>query len=148
MSTSCNSFFPEKLEEIFPGIIGTEMGQLKLEQEIDKAVFLSPKCYLLETVQGEKVIKIKGLSLNNLSSDISINLDLFINLLKKDSIANLNQDIWVKNKSEALISIINQTYSLAHNSNKRTNVYDSSGFFIDSLPINVDNESLKIENKD
>jgi len=55
---------PEELLELFPGIIGPEIGQLKLEHIIEKAVFLSPKCYLLEQLQQlkeKKLLRLKDL---------------------------------------------------------------------------------------
>jgi len=38
------------------------LGKMKLENKINKAIFLSPKVYYLETVDGKIIYKVKGLS--------------------------------------------------------------------------------------
>jgi hypothetical protein len=43
-------------------MIGTGLGQLKLEHIITKAVFLAPKVYALITEDGKEIIKVKGLT--------------------------------------------------------------------------------------
>ena len=77
------------------------MGQLKVEHIINKAVFLAPKTYFLELENGDKVIKIKGLSQQN----VDLSLDDFIELLHKESSLALKQKIWTKNKPEANMAI-------------------------------------------
>lgn len=114
---------PDKLEHLFPGIIGNNMGQLKLEHVIDKAVFLAPKTYFLELENGSIVIKVKGLSQQN----VDLSLEDFMHLLHKDSSLALKQEVWSKNKSEANIAILEQTYTLAHNTDKRINKYNANG---------------------
>lgn len=133
---------PEQLEAIFPDIIGNKLGQLKLEYVINKAVFLSPKCYYLELENGDNVIKIKGLNQQN--TDLTL-LD-FVNLLSKGSSLTLKHEVWIKNKSEANISILEQTYSLAHNNDKRVNVYNDKGVLIDTNPISINNAPETIIN--
>ena len=137
---------PDKLEEIYPGILGKGLGQLKLEHEIDKAGFLSPKCYFLENTNGDKIIKIKGFNLKDNANGLEISD--FISLLQKDSNLKLTQSIWVKDKSEALISIIDQAYNLTHNDNKREIIYNKYNFFVDSKPIQLNMQPQKIENAD
>ena len=138
---------PEKLESLFPGIIGDNMGQLKVEHIIDKAVFLAPKTYFLGLENGDKIIKIKGLN----QKQLDLSLDDFINLLHKDSSLALKQKIWSKNKSEANIAISTilgreQTYTLAHNCNKRINMYNTKGVLIDTSPIEINNAPEDIIN--
>ena len=123
------------------------MGQLKVEHIINKAVFLAPKTYFLELENGDKVIKIKGLSQQN----VDLSLDDFIELLHKESSLALKQKIWTKNKPEANIAISTilgreQTYTLAHNTDKRINVYDTNGILIDTSPIQVNNTPESIVN--
>jgi hypothetical protein len=43
-------------------MVGSILGQLKLEHVIDKAVFLAPKVYGLITENGREIIKVKGLN--------------------------------------------------------------------------------------
>jgi hypothetical protein len=113
------AYATDKLEELFPNIMGKGLGQLKLEHEIEQAVFLAPKCYILITTslgKGEKIIKIKGFNLNSetfLDKGSELNLVDFVSLLKKDANTTIVQNIWVKDKTEALISTIDQAYNLA-----------------------------------
>jgi hypothetical protein len=56
--TDTDSLYINKpLEDKF---IGTELGQFKLENIFNKAVFLAPKVYGGITENGEEIIKIKG----------------------------------------------------------------------------------------
>nr|YP_203315.1 orf146 [Zancudomyces culisetae]AAW49482.1 orf146 [Zancudomyces culisetae] len=47
-------------------LIGKEIGKMKLEYEIKRAIFISPKTYILQLYNGNYVSKIKGYS-NNLT---------------------------------------------------------------------------------
>ena len=133
---------PDRLNDIFRGIIGNGMGQLKVEHVINKAVFLAPKTYFLELENGDKIIKVKGLSQQN----IDLSLDDFIELLHKESSLALKQKIWTKNKPEANIAILEQTYTLAHNTDKRINKYNSNGILIGTSPIQVNEAPESIVN--
>lgn len=133
---------PDQLNKLFPNIIGDNMGQLKLEHVINKAVFLAPKCYYLELENGDKVAKIKGLS----QAQLDLSLNDFVNLLNKNSSLALKQEVWVKNKSDANISILEQTYTLTHNTSKRVNIYNVYGDLIDTGPISVNNSPEDIIN--
>jgi hypothetical protein len=82
------------------------LGALKLEGIYDKALFLAPKVYALEnSITGEKVIKIKGLS-KDLIIKNNITLDLLEILLNKDYKLVFNQDKWFKSISQANIQIL------------------------------------------
>jgi hypothetical protein len=80
-------------------IVGKELGQLKLEHTISRAIFLAPKVYGLITEGGEEVIKVKGLS----PSDIHIG-DLE-QLLVNDSSKVFTQDKWYKKVIEGQITV-------------------------------------------
>ena len=56
------------------------LGKMKLENIINKAIFLAPKVYYLETVDGKIIYKVKGLSHN-----IELTMSDFKSLLFKDS---------------------------------------------------------------
>jgi hypothetical protein len=62
-------------------ISNTILGQMKLENVLTKAIFLAPKMYYLETIDGKVIYKVKGLS-----HDIEITRKDFENLLIKESI--------------------------------------------------------------
>lgn len=54
---------PEQINKIISGIINEkELGKLKLEHIAKRAIFISPKCYALETVNNKVYYKIKGLN--------------------------------------------------------------------------------------
>ena len=74
-------------------MVGGELGQFKLEHMIDRAVFLAPKVYGLVTVEGEEVIKVKGVTKEQLSD---IHIQDLENLLIKDSSREFNQSKWFK----------------------------------------------------
>ena len=127
---------PQQMLEILKVNIGPDMGQLKLECVINRAVFLAPKAYFLELENGDSIVKIKGLNQNNLS-DIhkdKLNLTGFINLLQKDSSLNLDQEIWAKNREESTVNILQQGYQLKTNQNKRELIYDNNNFAINTKP--------------
>ena len=49
-------------------LIGSALGQFKLESQISKAIFLAPKVYALITDEGQEIIKVKGLIKNNIKT--------------------------------------------------------------------------------
>jgi hypothetical protein len=57
-----------------------ELGKMKQEYILDNAIFLSPKVYFLNTNDGKKIYKVKGLS-----HDVDLNLNDFFDLLMKES---------------------------------------------------------------
>ena len=85
----------------------------------------------MELENGDKVIKVKGLSQQN----VDLSLDDFMSLLHKESSLTLKQEVWLKNKYEANIAILVQTYTLAHNTDKRVNIYDTNGIIIDTASL-------------
>ena len=99
---------PEQLNKLFKDIIGNEIGKLKLEYTIDKAVFLGPKCYYLETDIG-KIVKVKGLN-SKIANNGEVEIIDFYKLLTKDSNKVFNQDKWNKTLNDGSISIIIYLY--------------------------------------
>ena len=73
-------------------MVGKELGQVKLEYVIKRAVFLAPKVYGIKTETGDEVIKVKGVN-KDLITDIHIQ-DLE-NLLYIDSSKEFSQSKWV-----------------------------------------------------
>ena len=136
------------MNNIFGDIIGNKLGQLKLEHIIEKAVFLAPKAYYLETDSAEKIIKIKGLNagvIKNLSDSDDLNLDTFIKILHKDGEQIVEQKKSVKNLFDGTLDIIEQTYSIKHNDNKRDLIYNDLDILVDTKPKNL--ELLLTDNK-
>jgi DNA polymerase elongation subunit (family B) len=56
------------------------LGKMKLENVLTKAIFLAPKMYCLQTVDGKVIYKVKGLS-----HDVNLTMDNFEQLLYKDT---------------------------------------------------------------
>jgi hypothetical protein len=63
------------------------LGKLKLEHICKRAIFLTPKVYCLETIEGEFIFKIKGLTKN-----VDLNFEDFKKLLTKNSLLIRNQE--------------------------------------------------------
>jgi hypothetical protein len=57
------------------------LGKLKLENICKKAIFLAPKMYYLETIEGNIIYKVKGLK-----HEVELNRSDFESLLFKQSI--------------------------------------------------------------
>jgi DNA polymerase type B, organellar and viral len=64
-------------------MIGSALGLMKLENVINKAVFLAPKVYALITNDGKEIVKVKGLS-HDVISKLTFN-DLEVLLIKDSS---------------------------------------------------------------
>jgi len=101
-------------------MIGSKLGQFKLEYIINRAVFLAPKVYGLKTEAGDEIIKIKGLN-KNLLQDIQIQ-DLE-SLLSYDSSKEFNQSKWYKKVLLGEITVSDIAYTLKVTSNKRSPIY-------------------------
>jgi hypothetical protein len=112
-------------------MIGTELGQMKLEHTITKAVFLAPKMYGLITTEGQEIIKAKGLTIKNIKvSDLE-------KLLIKDSSKVFKQEKGFKQLFNSNISILDTIYTLKVTSNKRQLIY-KNGIFDSTKPYNYD----------
>jgi len=54
---------PSKLNKIISNIVDSKtIGKLKLETISRRAIFISPKVYYLQTVEGDEIYKVKGLN--------------------------------------------------------------------------------------
>ena len=95
------------------------LGKMKLENILDKAIFLAPKVYYLITELGHHIYKVKGLS-----HDVVLNYNDFENLLIKESFLKKLQTKWRKNLSEGNISVLDEVYTLQVTSNKRKLIYE------------------------
>jgi hypothetical protein len=83
-------------------MVGPNLGQVKLEYEIDRAVFLAPKVSGLITTEGKEIIKVKGVH-HEVVENIHIN-DLE-QLLIEDSSRLFNQEKWFKKLVEGEIFV-------------------------------------------
>ena len=132
---------PAELESIYPNSTGKALGQLKLEHTIKKAVFLGPKAYYLEPINSAApVIKIKGLNKQAVDSSSLKELSFykFYSLLFKNEDGPLNMEVlqtkWFKNISEGSIKVLEHSYSIKHNNNKRQLIYNKAGRLVNTKP--------------
>jgi len=115
-------------------IVGSKLGQLKLEHTIEKAVFLAPKVYALIDIDGVETIKVKGISPEVVKELHVSDLD---HLLIKDSNRIFTQEKWYKKVIEGEINIKDVAYSLSVTNNKRAPIYINN-IFEDTKPYNYD----------
>ena len=106
-------------------LIGSALGQFKLENTVERAVFLAPKVYGLITEEGKEIIKVKGLTPESVSQ-LSVN-DLN-ELLIKDTSKNISQTKWYKKVITGSISVQEIAYTLKVTSNKRKAIYEEGVF--------------------
>jgi DNA polymerase type B, organellar and viral len=78
-------------------VVGGALGQLKLEHTIERAVFLAPKVYGFIDINGNEVVKVKGVT-QKIISDLHFN-DLQ-QLLIEDSSREFTQEKWFKSVIE------------------------------------------------
>jgi hypothetical protein len=117
-----------------PSFIGNELGQLKLEHKIKKAIFLAPKVYCLIDTNGNKTLKIKGINHDVASQFLFEDLE---DLLLENSSKQVTQEKWYKKVINGEISIQDIVYTLKATSNKRASIYNN-GVFSDTRPYNYD----------
>ena len=102
----------------------TELGKLKLEHHYKEAVFLAPKVYGGVTSDGKEIIKIKGLSHNTISKDVTF--ETLKSLLIKDKSLVFNQIKSFSKFDNATINLMDQTYNLIPTQNKRQLIFDNN----------------------
>jgi hypothetical protein len=117
------------------------LGKMKLENVLDKAIFLAPKVYYLINKKGNHIYKVKGLN-----HDIKLTLNDFEQLLNEKSILQKFQTKWRKNLSQGHVSVIDEIYTLKVTNNKRKLIYSDKGKLIGTTPYII-NENKEIINK-
>jgi hypothetical protein len=137
-----DSIYIDEDSEIDSDLISNkELGKLKLENTVDKAIFLSSKVYCLITDSNEFIYKVKGLK-----HEIELTIDDFENLLIKDSLLIKNQLKLTKNLGKGYIEVLKQIYTLQVTDNKRKLIYDKNNKLIGTSPYII-NEKKEIINK-
>jgi hypothetical protein len=119
-------------------LVGPLLGQFKLEYTIKRAIFLAPKVYAFTTTDNEEILKIKGISKDNLEN---VNINDIEELLVKDSTKEFNQTKWFKKVIVGDITVKEVAYTLKATSNKRLPIYiKQEGFeiFNSTEPYNYD----------
>jgi hypothetical protein len=123
-------------------MIGAEMGMLKLEYVIKRAIFLAPKVYALILEDGTEIIKVKGLNKAEISKLHFSDLEA---LLIKDATRELTQHKCFISPLAGEITIADQIYTLKLTANKRLAVYEN-GIFTSTRPFNYNDEIVDINN--
>ena len=115
-------------------MVGSGLGQMKLEHVITKAVFLAPKVYGFIDINGNEIIKAKGLIKDNIKDLKVSDLEL---LLNKDSSKLFSQSKVHKQLFNSNISVLDTVYTLKVTSNKRQLIYNN-GIFDSTKPFNYE----------
>jgi DNA polymerase elongation subunit (family B) len=103
-------------------LIGRNLGQLKLENKVKKAYFISGKTYLLETEEGRIVKKAKGVDSKSLTLDDYINM--YINNKNVTAIKRQSKSDFI----EGSVKIYDKNVTLSYNSyNKREKLLNKDG---------------------
>jgi len=113
-------------------MVGSGLGQMKLEYIFTDCVFLGAKIYAGITTNGKYICKIKGFK-----DAKSISLEDMKSLLRKDATLSLKHSKWFRNLAESNILIKEQVYELSKNEAKREFVYNDSNEAIDTKAFNV-----------
>jgi hypothetical protein len=126
---------PDQMNKLYPGIVSNNgLGKLKLENVSSKAIFLAPKCYALETIDGDFINKVKGLK-----KQVPIIFKDFEFLLYKDSKLVKKQTKWYKSLTKGTIDVLNQSYTLRQTDNKRQLFFENgTNKFIFTKPFHID----------
>ena len=95
---------------------------LKLELVINTAIFLAPKGYGFITVNGDEILKVKGLS-NNVLKNYHFSHLLVLLFKPVDAYVYFTQENWFPNIIEGEILISEVAYQLKVTSNKRMPIY-------------------------
>lgn len=129
--TDTDSIYTDSdLDESF--ISNKLLGKLKLEHVINKAIFLSPKVYYLETEENKVIYKVKGLK-----HEIELDKSDFESLLYKDAFIEKSQSKWFRNLSKAQINILEQIYTIKATENKRKLIFDNNSKLIGTRPFKL-----------
>lgn len=130
--------------EIDPSLIGSGLGQLKLEHEFKEATFIAPKVYGGIGIKRDKgvvtyyeIVKAKGFK-------NPIEYSKLKYLLNQNSKLELCQEKWYRNFGNSEINVNNEIYTLMVTSNKRELVYNSNGHLVETKPLII-NENFSIK---
>jgi hypothetical protein len=114
-------------------LIGNELGLFKLEHEIKKGYFISPKLYALKDTNGDLVIKAKGIG-------SKLDFTQFETLIKNESIIK-DQERWFKDPANANINIKNIVMHISSMNLKRKQIIEN-GRLSHTTPLHIDNDKI------
>jgi hypothetical protein len=111
-------------------MIGKSLGQWKLEDKINEAVFICSKVYGYISSDNKEIVKAKGYK-NKITF---IQLKSLLEFNKK---LTLPQEKWYKSIDEGTITIKDQLYTLQVTSSKRNLMYNKDKILYNTYPFNI-----------
>lgn len=134
---------PTEMNELFHGIVSnTGLGKLKLETVSKKAVFISPKCYCLNTIDGKTIYKVKGLAVKQIK--VPLTVTDFESLLDKDHTIERLHTKSYKSLTKGSIFLLEQTYTLQQTDNKRELVYNDNNKLVNTRPYTIIDNKINL----
>ena len=128
--TDTDSIFVE--ETLENSLVGSNLGQFKLENTYKEIVFFGPKIYSGVTENGQLVTKIKGFK-----GSKELSFEEMKTLLHKDNKLDLTHIKWFRSIDQ--IEMKEQPYLLSTTENKRQIIFDSNNVAIDTQAYKVNN---------
>lgn len=107
-------------KELNPKLMGSQIGLLKLECQIRRFVSIAAKFYIIETMDGEIILKVKGL---NLPDNTKLNFKTVTDLLTKETSIEMTQEKWYKSIFSGGITIREMLHHLAQSCSKRKQIF-------------------------
>jgi len=130
-----DSIYVEENSDIDIGLIDNKiLGKLKLENICNKAIFLAPKVYCLETIESETIYKVKGLK-----HEVELTMENFEELLYKNSLLVKTQLKLRKFLNKSHIEVLEQVYTLQVTDNKRKLIYNENNKLIRTESYRISN---------
>lgn len=122
-------------------LLGSKLGQLKIEQQIKIGYFIAPKVYGFLSKSFDNIVKIKGFKKNLFFQDL-------YPVLYKDTVLKINHEKWYRNWTDGNIIIKKEIYSLMITGNKRQLIFDSSLKLVGTRPYILKNGYIINKNID
>jgi hypothetical protein len=136
--TDTDSAYVDEKSEIPESMINEKvLGKLKLENICKKGIFLAPKLYCLETVEGKIIWKVKGLK-----HSAELSMKDFEQLLYKDVFIRKSHTKWMRSLSKGHIQLLESVYTLKVTDNKRKLIYDKNNKLIGSVPYIINSDKV------
>lgn len=114
-------------------MIGTELGQFKLEHDILKGYFIAPKLYAIKTMEGSEIVKAKSIGDN-------LKYFEFKALLAGKSVTSL-QERWFQDKNNSAIIAKDTKITISPQILKRNPVI-VNGKFKNTTPLIIKNNTI------
>jgi DNA polymerase type B, organellar and viral len=119
--------------------IGKGIGQMEVEKQFIKVVYLAPKVYigLMQNKKDSNKIEvhavIKGINVEKKAKQFKFND--FVSLLTKGQTFGMEQEKWSRNIADASVTIESVDYNLIVTENKREIIYNNNNTFVDTKPL-------------